>query len=88
MGGAEWAVLKGARGARGARDKPTTPTRYIPVAALGPDVHINIHKSFKKKPVVNHNDFNDIFWTYIRNSLKPSTASGGIVSIDKRTTCD
>ena len=28
-------------------------------------------------PVVNHNNFNDIFWTYIQNSLKPSTASGG-----------
>jgi len=31
-------------------------------------------------PVVNHNDFNDIFWTYIQNSLKPSTASGGTIA--------
>ena len=76
MGGAEWAVLKGAGGAGSARDEPATPTGYIPVAALGPDVHIIIHKSFKKRPVVNHNNFNDIFWTYIQNSLKPSTASG------------
>ena len=46
------------------------------VSALGPDVHIIIHKSSKIYPVVNHNNFNDIFWTYIQNSLKPSTASG------------
>ena len=47
MGGAEWAVLKGAGGAGSACDEPATPTGYIPVAALGPDVHIIIHKSFK-----------------------------------------
>ena len=47
------------------------------VLALGWDVHIIIHKSFKKGqiyPVVNHNEFNDIFCTYIQNSLKPCTA--------------
>ena len=40
----EWAVLKGAGGAGSARDEPATPTRYIPVAALGPDVHIILQK--------------------------------------------
>ena len=53
----EWVVLKGA-----ACDEPATPTRYIPVAALGLDVH---------------NNFNDIFWTYVQKILKPSTASDG-----------
>ena len=44
---AEWAVLKGPGGASSARDEPATPTGYIPVAALGLDVHIIIHKSLK-----------------------------------------